>query len=74
VILLFSALVRPLLECWNQFCTPQYKRGLDIAERIQQKPIKMVKGLEHLSCEERLRELEMVSWRRGGSGGSHQCP
>ena len=53
--LLCSALVRPHLECWVQFWAPQYKSGMDILERAQQSAIKMMKGLENLSCEDRLR-------------------
>ena len=53
VLPLYSALVRPHLECWVQFCTTQCERDLDIVERIQQKAIKMVKELENLSCEGR---------------------
>ncbi|KAM6260718.1 LOW QUALITY PROTEIN: coiled-coil domain-containing protein 148 [Spheniscus humboldti] len=37
------------------------------AKRVQQRTIKM-KGLEHLSCEERQRELGLLSLERGGSG------
>jgi len=33
---------------------PQYKRDLDILERVQWRATKMLKGLGHLCCEERL--------------------
>lgn len=32
-------------------------RNVDTVERVQQRATKMVKGLEYLSCEERLREM-----------------
>ncbi|KAK4826123.1 LOW QUALITY PROTEIN: hypothetical protein QYF61_005275 [Mycteria americana] len=38
-----------------------YKRDMDILERLQQKATTMMKGLEHLSYEERLRELGLFS-------------
>lgn len=36
---------------------PQYKRELDILERVQQRATKMVTGQKNLSNEERLKEL-----------------
>lgn len=39
-----------------QFLPPQYKSNMDMLERLQLRA-KMLKGLEHTSCEGRLREL-----------------
>ncbi|KAK4827504.1 LOW QUALITY PROTEIN: hypothetical protein QYF61_018804 [Mycteria americana] len=73
ILPLYSALVRPHLERWVHFWTHQYKGDMGILERVQQWAIKMIKGLEHLSYEERLRAGTVQPGEKQAQGGSSQC-
>jgi len=53
--------VRPHLESYVQLWSPQHSKNMDLLEQVQRRAIKMIRGMKHLSCEEKLRELELFS-------------
>ena len=61
ILTLYSVLMRPHLEYYIQTWSLQYRRDMDLLECIHRRAMEMIQQMEHLFCEDRLRELGLFS-------------
>ena len=61
ILPLYFTLVRPHLEYCIQLWGPQNNKDMDLLEQVHRRTTNVIRRLEHLSCEDRLRELGFFS-------------
>lgn len=56
-----STPLRPHLQWCIQLWSPQHTTGVDLLEKVQRRATKIIRGLEQLSYEKRLKELALFT-------------
>ena len=61
ILRLYKSLVRPHLEYCIQVWSPYFRKDIELLEKVQRRATKMISEFRHLSYEERLNKLGLIS-------------
>ncbi|PKU46086.1 hypothetical protein llap_3583 [Limosa lapponica baueri] len=61
ILSLYFTLVRSHLVYCIHLWSPQHRKDMNLLKQVQRRATKMIRGMEPLSCEKRLRELGLFS-------------
>ena len=67
----YSTLVRSHVDYCIQALGPQHRKVVELLERVQKRAMSMIKELEHLSCENRLKEPGLFRLEKRRLWGVH---
>ena len=56
-----SAFLRPHLQYCVQTLGPQHRKDVELWEQVQRRAMKMIRELEHLPCEDTLKEFGLFN-------------
>jgi len=72
IVHLSLALMKPQLECCIQIWASKHRKAVELLDRVQRRATKKIQGLEHVSNEDRLKELK--AWKSEGCVEISQWP
>lgn len=65
ILPIYFCSLRPLLQYGVQLWSIQPRKALDLLEQVQRMATKVIKALEHLSCEKKIKQSNLLFLEKG---------